>query len=155
MSTLDTTRFLVIGEGLAAGMCNFSLKEDDQRDSFPVLVSKRIGEEFVPPLFQAPGIGDAPGYPRLPVRVPWDMQTTVLTTLEPTAPYANLSLPGLTAADVIRRRPQLPIVHSDDALQTAINLVFGLNGFADGSTSAPPTVLEFAAGRKPCFAKQI
>jgi len=152
MSKLDTTRFLVIGEGLAAGMCNFSLKADDQRDSFPALVAKRIGEEFEQPLFQAPGIGDAPGFQRLPVRVPWDMQTTVLTTLEPTAPYANLSLPGLTAADVVRRRPGIPIVQSDDALQTAVNLVFGLQEFRKGKTSPLPTVLEYAAGRKPCFA---
>ena len=63
---LDTSRFLVIGESLAAGMTNFSLIEDDQRDSFSVQMARQIGEKLVTPFFQAPGLGDAPGFPRLP-----------------------------------------------------------------------------------------
>src|SRR5512143_3569248 len=116
---LDTSRFVVIGESLAAGLTNFSLIEDDQRDSFSVQFARQIGEKLVTPFFQAPGLGDATGFPRLPVRVPWDMQTTVLKEFPPIEPYTNLSLPGLTASDVLTRRPELPIVCSDDALQTA------------------------------------
>ncbi|MCX6543974.1 MAG: hypothetical protein NTV05_06115 [Acidobacteria bacterium] len=152
MGKLDTSRFMVIGEGLAAGMTNFSLIEDDQRDSFSAHVAKRIGERFPLPLFQAPGIGDAPGFQRLPVRVPWDMQTTVIKKVPPTGAYANLSLPGLTAADVVNRRPEIPIVRTDDALQTAINLVLGLEECREGQSSPGPTVLEFAARQKPGLA---
>lgn len=152
MNNLNTAPFLVIGEGLAAGMTNFSLMEDDQRDAFPALVAKRIGERFVLPLFQAPGIGDAPGFQRLPVRVPWDMQTTVIKKLPPSGPYQNLSLPGLTAADIVNRRPEIPIVRTDDALQTAINLMLGLDEHREGQASTSPTVLEYAARQKPGLA---
>ena len=93
-----------------------------------------------------------PGFPRLPVRVPWDMQTTVLSKFPPVEPYTNLSLPGLTAADVITRRPGLPIVCSDDALQTAINLVLGLQDCLAGTMSNPPTILEHAARLEPGLA---
>ena len=152
MNKLDTVRFLVIGEGLAAGMTNFSLIEDDQRDSFPALVAKRIGERFVQPLFQAPGIGDAPGFQRLPVRVPWDLQTTVIKKFPAPGAYQNLSLPGLTAADIVNRRPEIPIVHADDALQTAINLMLGLEEFGEGKSSPPPNLLDYAARQKPGLA---
>jgi len=149
---LDTSRFLVIGEGLAAGMTNFSLIEDDQRAAFSVHLARQIGEKLVTPFFQAPGIGDAPGFQRLPVRVPWDMQTTVLSKFPPIEPYTNLSLPGLTASDVLTRRPEIPIVCSDDALQTAINLVLGLQDWLAGTGSNPLTVLEHAARIKPGLA---
>jgi hypothetical protein len=152
MKKLDTSRFLVIGEGLAAGMTNFSLIEDDQRDSFSVQMARRIGEKLVTPFFQAPGIGDAPGFPRLPVRVPWDMQTTVLSPFPPVEPYTNLSLPGLTASDVLARRPEIPVVCPDDALQTAINLVLGLQPCLAGASPERPTVLEHAARVKPGLA---
>lgn len=152
MKTLDTSRFLVIGEGLAAGMTNFSLIEDDQRDSFSVQVARHIGEKLVTPFFQAPGLGDAAGFPRLPVRVPWDMQTTLLGKFPPVDPYTNLSLPGLTACDVLTRRPELPVVCSDDALQTAINVVLGLPRWMAGEAEARPTVLEHAVRLQPGLA---
>jgi hypothetical protein len=152
MKKLDSSRFLVVGEGLAAGMTNFSLIEADQLNSFPAQMAKQMKVGFVQPLIQAPGIGDAPGFPRLPVRLPVDHQTTVLAQLPPTAPNDNLSIPGLTVAEALSRRPAPPLVRKDDALQTATNLILGLNGFVAGTDAPWPTQLEYALQRKPTLA---
>ena len=105
---LDPSRFVVLGEGLAAGMTNFSLMDCDQRESFGAQMARQMNVAFAQPLIQPPGLGDAPGFPRLPVRLPFDHQTTVLTEFPPSAPYGNLSVPGLTLADAVGRRPMSP-----------------------------------------------
>ncbi len=152
MARLDCSRFVVLGEGLAAGMTNFSLIEVDQLESFPAQMARQMKVDFPQPLFQAPGLGDAPGFPRLPVRLPFDHQTTVLRQLPPAAPYANLSLPGMTLADALTRRPAPPVVRGDDALQTAVNLVLGMDGPLTAPAAARPTLLEYALARKPTLA---
>ena len=151
MQPLDTARFLVLGEGLAAGMTNFSLFEDDQRESFAAQLARQMKADFPQPLIQAPGLGYAPGFPPLPVRLPVDHQTTVLSEFPPTTPISNLSVPGLTLADALTRRPAPPLIHKDDARQTAINFILGMPGLLDGDT-ALPTELEYALQRKPTFA---
>ena len=152
MKTLDATRVVVIGEALAAGLTNFSLCEDDQRAGFAAHVARQMGVDLPQALFQPPGIGDAHGFPRLPVRVPFDHQTTVLTPFPPTAPFGNLSVPGLTLADALTRRPVPPLVHADDAKQTALNFVLGSSALLDAGRAAPLTALEYAMGRRPTFA---
>lgn len=152
MKKLNCTRFVVLGEGLAAGMTNFSLIDADQRDSFPAQMARQMKVDFVQPLVQPPGIGDAPGFPKLPVRLPFDHQTTVLSQLPPQAPNANLSIPGLTLADSLNRRPAAPVVRKDDAVQTGINLVLGIDGFLSGAGATQPTALEYALARKPTLA---
>ena len=70
MKTLDATRFVVLGEGLAAGLTNFSLFDDDQRESFAAQMARQMKVDFPQPLFQSPGLGaarcellkDVPGY---------------------------------------------------------------------------------------------
>jgi hypothetical protein len=152
MSRLDISRFLVLGEGLAAGMTNFSLIDADQADSFPAQMARQMKVTFVQPLVQGPGIGDAPGFPRLPVRLPVDHQTTVLRQFPPSNPNANLSIPGLKLSDALDRRPIAPVVRKDSALQTAINLVLGIDGFLGGTDAPLPTQLEYALQRKPTLA---
>ena len=117
MKKLDIKSFLVLGEGLAAGMTNFSLIEPDQRDSFPAQMAKQMNTGFVQPLMQAPGIGDAPGFPRLPVRLPLDLQTTVLSQFPPSSPNSNLSIPGMKLADALTRRPVPPLICRSDAFR--------------------------------------
>jgi hypothetical protein len=151
MRTLDPTRLLVLGEGLAAGMTNFSLFERDQRESFGAQMARQMKVDFAQPYIQAPGLGDAPGFPRLPVRAPHDLQTTVLSEFPPKGPVANLSVPGLTVAEAIGRRPALPLVQRDDAKQTAINFILGMPSLLNGAGS-PPTQLEYALERKPTLA---
>ena len=149
--TVDTTGFLVLGEGLAAGMCNFSLFDEDQRESFGAQMARQMKTTFPQPLIQPPGLGDAPGFPRLPVRVPFDQQTTVLSEFPPTGPISNLSVPGLTVSEAVGRRPASPLVHRDDAKQTAMNFILGMPGILRGAASLP-TALEYALERKPTLA---
>ena len=149
--TLNATRFLVLGEGLAAGMTNFSLIEDDQRESFGAQMARQMRADFRQPLIQAPGLGDAPGFPRLPVRPPFDHQTTVLSEFPPSAPISNLSVPGMMLADALTRRPAPPLIHRDDAQQTAINFILGMPGLL-GSDAPLPTQVEYALEQKPTFA---
>jgi hypothetical protein len=93
----------------------------------------------------------APGFARLPVRLPVDHQTTVLKQLPP-EPNSNLSMPCLTLADALTRRPAPPLVRADDALQTAVNLILGMDNSLLGTEFVRPTPLEYAAFRKPTFA---
>src|SRR5438552_2851079 len=53
---LNTGSLVVLGEGLAAGMGNFSLSSDYQEQSFPAQMARQMGVEFRQPLFQPPGI---------------------------------------------------------------------------------------------------
>jgi hypothetical protein len=149
--TLDATRFVVLGEGLAAGMTNFNLSEEDQRESFAAQVARQMRAEFPQPLIEPPGLGDAPGFPRLPVRLPFDHQTTVRKDFPPKTPISNLSVPGLTLAEAVTRRPVPPLIHSNDARQTAVNFILGLPGLLGGEGSLP-TQLEYAIARRPTFA---
>src|SRR6185295_19794414 len=40
---LSTADFVVLGEGLSAGMADFGLKEDLQRESFPAQMARQMG----------------------------------------------------------------------------------------------------------------
>src|SRR5512135_1936619 len=143
MTKLDCTKFVVLGEGLASGMVNFSLIQADQVDSFPAQMAAQMKVPFVQPLLQAPGLGDAAGFPRLPVRLPFDHQTTVLRQFPPSGPHANTPIPGLTLADALTARPVPPVVRPDDALQTAVNLVLGMDGLLTAPAAGAPTALEY------------
>lgn len=148
---LSTARFVVLGEGLAAGMSDFGLKADLQRDSFPAQMARQMRTGMSLPLIQAPGIGDLPGFPRLPVRVPAMFQTTVREDFPSADPPQNLSVPGLRLEDAAALRPAPPIVHRGDARRTAVNLILGLSGLVRGEKDHP-TQLEAALRQLPTFA---
>ncbi|HWM89250.1 MAG TPA: DinB family protein [Thermoanaerobaculia bacterium] len=151
---LSTGRIVVLGEGLAAGMADFGLKADLQRESFPAQMARQMRAGLRLPLIQPPGLGDLPGLPRLPVRVPAMMQDTVREDLSEAAMLAipqNLSVPGLHLADALELRPAQPIVHRGDAKRTALNLVLGVPGLIEGKTELP-TQLEAALGQQPTLA---
>ena len=50
--SIDTTMFVVMGEGLAAGMANFGLSSVVQNQSFPARIARQMGTAF-PSLFEA------------------------------------------------------------------------------------------------------
>src|SRR5262245_43873340 len=50
--------FIVLGEGLAAGMGNFTLSEETQKQSFPAHMAQQMQAKFSQPLLQAPGVGN-------------------------------------------------------------------------------------------------
>src|SRR5438552_8902854 len=47
---LDVTNFVVMGEGLAAGMADFSLKDVYQEKSFPAQMAQQMNTAFPQPL---------------------------------------------------------------------------------------------------------
>lgn len=148
---LDMTSFVALGEGLAAGMGDFTLCEDGQRDSFPAQMARQMQADFGQPLFQAPGLCYPVGFARPPVLVPQPLQTTVFDRIPP-APVGNLSVPGLTLKDALELRPAQPLIRRDSHKLTALNLTLGVLHFARGEAGPPPTQLEYALGRRPTFA---
>jgi hypothetical protein len=129
---LDTTTFVVLGEGLAAGMANYGLSSVVQSQSFPAQVARQMQTAFPQPLIEPPGIGDVLGYQHLPLRLPRFSQGRVREYPSksgeddegPTLFVFNLSVPGLTLSDSISRKPTWPVLQRDSK-QTAINLILG------------------------------
>jgi len=148
---LDTTRFVVLGEGLAAGMGEFSMYAAAQTASFPAQMSGQMGRPFVQTLIEAPGIGDAAGFAPLPVVVPSPLQTSVLDQIPPNPP-SNLSVPGLTIMEAVHLRPKEPLVDRRSSKQTLVNFILGVRGIAYGEKEQLPTQLESAVLRKPTLA---
>src|SRR3970282_717011 len=91
--SLDTTTFVVLGEGLAAGMANYGLSEVVQSKSFPAQMARQMKTAFPQPLFQGPWFGDLLGYPSMPVRLPTFSQGSV--RVFPKQPDPNDEAPTL------------------------------------------------------------
>src|SRR5947207_519120 len=144
---LNTSRLIVLGEGLAAGVGDFSLSADTQTWSFPAQMARQMNTDFPQRLIQAPGLGNFVGFAPLPVRVPAPMQTTVLEHLPP-APISNLSVPEFRLDDALELRPMQPLVQRDHSKQTAVNFVWGVLPIAQGQQSLP-TQLEYAVQQSP------
>ncbi len=143
---------VVLGESLAAGLVNFSLQEDDQRRAFPLLVARQLGVTCATPFFQPPGVGEATGFPSLPVLIPHEGQTTILTARPTEAEFDNLSIPGLSLAEAVERRPRAPLVQRDDPRGTALNFILGAPEMLTGSTTPIFSQLEYATRRQPGIA---
>lgn len=148
--TLNTSRFMVLGEGLAAGASDFTMNTDTQIWCFPAQMAARMGVEFPQRLIQPPGLGNFAGFASQPVRVPGVSQTTVIEQIPP-KPVFNLSVPELRLQDALELRPELPLIHRHNAKQTAINLMWGLIPIAYGESSRL-TQLEYAIAQSPTFA---
>ncbi len=91
---LDTTQFVVVGEGLAAGMADFGLRSIYQEKSFGAQMARQMKTAFPQPLIEGAGIGTLPGYTELPVRLPGTLQGSVRTPFPPYLFVLNLSIPG-------------------------------------------------------------
>jgi hypothetical protein len=149
---LDTTTLVVLGEGLGAGVNNFSLSETGQESSFGALAARQIGTIFPQPIFQGPGIGNVVGFQELPLRLPAALQTTVRKRFPPTLFVFNLSVPGLRVADAATRRPTLPLIHQGDSQQTLINFILGFPQLILEDDVPLWSQLEYAAAMRPTFA---
>lgn len=132
-AALDTSTFVVMGEGLAAGMANFGLSSTVQSGSFPALVAAQLKTAFPQPLIQPPGIGDVVGYPMREAILPVYPQGTVRVfpaqpnpnDNAPTVFVLNLSIPGFKLADSVLMRPVAPIVQQKNMKQTVVNMILG------------------------------
>jgi len=131
--SLDTTTFVVVGEGLSAGMANFGLSSIVQQNSFPSRVATQLKTAFTQPLIQPPGIGDIVGYPQREAIIGVYPQGSV--RIFPPQPnpndnapplfVLNTSIPGQRLADAISMRPLSPVVHRLNMKQTVFNLILG------------------------------
>jgi len=146
---LNTSRMSVLGEGLAAGVGDFSLSSDSQPWSFAAQMAGSMGASLPLPLIQAPGIGNFVGFANLSVCVSAPMQSTVLENLPPT-PVSNVATPEFRLKDALTIRPTQPLIHRANAKQTSANLIWGLLSIVQGQSSTP-TQLEYAVGMSPTF----
>lgn len=146
---LNTSRMVVLGEGLAAGAGDFTLNAETQPFSFPAQMARKMSADFPQRLIQPPGIGDFVGFSSLPVRVPSPLQTTVINQLPPGA-VSDLSAPEFRLGDALELRPRQPLVHRANARQTAVNLIWGVLPIAQGRESMP-TQVEYALQLSPTF----
>jgi hypothetical protein len=148
---LDTSGFVVLGEGLAAGMGDFALSEETQKESFPSHMARQMGARLTQRLIQSPGICNPVGFAKMPVVVPTPMQTTVIDQLPP-EPVNDLCVPGYRISDAVNLRPSRPLIQRHDAVQTAANLILGMIPIAYGERGRLPTQLECAMKLEPTFA---
>ena len=163
MTTFDVKTFVTLGEGLTAGVGHFSLTEEVQPFSFPALVARQMGDgtglTFRQPVIENPGVGNV-GFAQQPAVVPELLQTTVLKDFPkpeadkgkfpcPQADLDNLSVPGLSLADALERRPCAPLVQPDDANQTLLNLILGIPHLLKAGKGKAPTQVEYAVARDP------
>src|SRR5579862_1499635 len=134
--TLDTTTFVVMGEGLAAGMANYGLSSVVQSKDFAALLANQMGTGMEQPLIQPPGIGDVVGYPGQEVMVQKYPQGSVRQFYYPTDPtkkpietppifVTNVSVPGLTLNDAVTMRPVAPVVQQGNMKQSVFNIILG------------------------------
>ena len=149
---LDTTTFIVLGEGLSAGVCNFTLSSAGQHHSFPALMAQQMGALFPQPVIQPPGIANVMGFSKLPVRLPGALQTTVRRPFPPYLFVFNLSVPGLTTADAVTRRPVAPLIQAGDSKQTVLNFLLGFPQLIVEDDVPLWTQLEYARQMRPTFA---
>ncbi|MEJ2145880.1 MAG: hypothetical protein P8020_12155 [Acidobacteriota bacterium] len=149
---LDTTQFIVVGEGLAAGMADFALREVYQRESFPAQMARQMNAMLPQPLLQSPGIGSgAPGFAVLPPRLPGILQGSVRTPFPPYLFVFNLSVPGFRLADALSRRPVAPLIQQRDPEQTLTNFILGYPALIAGADLPLWTQAEYAARMQPTF----
>jgi hypothetical protein len=147
---LDTTQFIVVGEGLAAGMADFALRDVYQKKSFPALMATQMGTAFPMPLFESPGLaGEIPGYATIPARVPGTLQGSVRTEFPPDLFVFNLSVPGMRLADSLSRRPLSPIIQSNNPQQTMLNMILGYPALIAGRNLPLWTQAEYAVKMNP------
>ena len=146
---LDPTQFVVMGEGLAAGVQDFGLRLEYQKLSFPALVAKQMNVFMPLPLLQGPGLAVIPGFPSQPALEPNVRQTTVRSGFPPNLFVFNTAVPGMKLADAIGKRPAEPLIRTGDTQQTLINLILGYPELILGKNKPKWSQLEYTEQMRP------
>ncbi|HEX6201737.1 MAG TPA: SGNH/GDSL hydrolase family protein [Thermoanaerobaculia bacterium] len=148
----DFSRFVALGDSLAAGFVSGGLEQHTQARSAPALVARQAGvTDFQMPLISDPGIppllaiqGFAGG---TPIIAPRSGQPGAPINLNLPRPYNNLAVPGFDVADVLRTvtgnvlidiilRGQGPAIGQALALQPTFAMVWiGNNDVLGAATS--------------------
>lgn len=100
----DLTRFVVIGNTLAAGYQSGALFESAQQYSFGNLIAKQVNTEFEMPLYSDPGSGGRMEIQALTATgavIVNNPNTGTPINLGYPAPYNNLGVPGALTYDVL------------------------------------------------------
>ncbi|HJP91109.1 MAG TPA: hypothetical protein VJ875_04085 [Pyrinomonadaceae bacterium] len=147
--SLNASSFVVLGEGLAAGMGDFTLNEETQYQSFPAQMARQMQADFPQPYIQASGICYPIGFTGQPVLVPRPLQSTVLNRVPPLS-VRNLSIPALTIKEACELRPVQPLIRRDSHKLTALNLTLGVLHIARGDDHTL-TQVEYALECCPTF----
>ena len=121
----DPTNMIVIGEGLAAGVADFSLKDIYQKKNFGARLGEQMNVAFPQPIMQGVGVGNIPGFAEMPVRTPGPGQGAVRADFPPQLFIFNLSVPGYKLTDTFGRRPATPVVRNNDMTQNEIGQGLG------------------------------
>ena len=141
------TPLVVIGDGLAAGMGEFSLHAASQRASFAAQAARALGVPLATTFIEAPGVHAPAGFKAPRLSLPLRAQAAVFEAVPPPPP-TNLAVPGFRLRDALERRPSPPLVQPDDPTQTACNLILGLRDLVTGSEDSA-TQVERAARLEP------
>lgn len=145
---LDTTSFVVVGDGMTAGMRNARLYREAQQGSFPALAAGQMGTIFPLPAVGGPGIGAAPGHTAGVVDFPGTLQTTV-REFPPNLFVFNLSVPGFGPSESLGLRPKWPLIDKADPLQTAANFILGFPSLVLNREVPLWTQVEYAERIRP------
>jgi hypothetical protein len=147
---LVTTQFVVVGEGLAAGMADFSLSDVYQNLSFPAQMARQMKTPFPQPLLQAPGIGGgAPGFSSRPAGLPTVLQGSVRDDFPPNPFVNNLSVPGAKLSDVLKGVPAAPLIQQGNLKQTLTNFILGYPALIAGNALPRASQVNYAAILNP------
>lgn len=150
--TLDTTQFVVIGEGLAAGMADFALRDIYQKTSFPAQMAVQMKTAFPQPIIQSPGIsGGTPGFNTLSAGLPFTLQGAGRNDFPPQLFVFNLAMPGATLADALNVRPASPLIQPANNKQTLANLVLGYPSLIIENNVPYWSQVEYANAMNPTF----
>ena len=114
-------------------------------------MAQQMNTAFPQPLIQGSGIGNAPGFPAMPVRAPGPGQGAVRKDFPPTLFIFNLSVPGFRVEDAVGRRPGAPVIQQYDMQQTVTNLILGYPSLILHNKPLW-TQLEYAKQMNPTFA---
>ena len=147
----DPTNMVVLGEGLAAGVADFSLKDVYQKKNFGAQLAEQMSVAFPQPLMQGTGLGNVPGFAEMPVRAPGPGQGAVRADFPPQLFVFNLSVPGYKLTDTFGRRPSTPLIRNQDMTQTLANFILGYPALL---LKDKPlwTQIEYAQQMNPTFA---
>jgi hypothetical protein len=148
--TLDTTQFVVIGEGMAAGMADFALRDIYQKASFPAQMAAQMKTAFPMPIIQSPGMsGGTPGFNTLPAGMPFTLQGAGRNDFPPQLFVFNLAMPGATVSDALNLRPAPPLIQPANNKQTLANLVLGYPSLIISNNVPYWSQVEYAIAMNP------
>lgn len=146
--SLDVTTFVVLGDGLTAGMRNSRLYAEAQKGSFPALAAGQMQAIFPLPLINGPGLSNLPGQSPGRVDLPSTLQTTV-REFPPNLFVFNLSVPGFGPDEALTVRPAPPLIDKTSATRTAANFILGFPSLILNRDTPYWTQVEYAQSMHP------